>query len=294
MVSRSRWQVGISDAGRELRCETPRVEISVTAPDGTRLAARRTGQGVPVVLVHGSAGGLDSWAPIVPFLADQFELWVYARRGYQPSDGCRHPKTYPDDAADLHAVVAAAGGAAHLVGGSYGGTVALHAAAADSTPLRSLTLFEPPLFAAGSAMAPVLDDYRRLLAAGQVTAAAQVFAEKVARAPAPVLAALAAAAGDPDATAAAEAVGCLHDLEAMAGDTTDVQRWRSIAVPVLLLQGDQTWAPVPATVDALADALPTAARVVLPGQSHFAPHAAPQMFATALREFLRDLVRRGG
>jgi hypothetical protein len=33
---------------------------------------------------------------------------------------------------------------------------------------------------------------------------------------------------------------------------------------------------------------------VLAGQSHFAPHAAPEMFATAVREFLGDLVRRGG
>ena len=32
---------------------------TITAADGTTLAVRRTGEGMPVVLVHGSAGGLD-------------------------------------------------------------------------------------------------------------------------------------------------------------------------------------------------------------------------------------------
>src|SRR3954464_14466840 len=95
----------------------------IAAADGTALAVRRTGKGTPVVLVHGSAGGLDSWDPVVAHLADAFELWVYARRGYPPSGAAPSPKTF----ADLRAVLAQVGCPAHLVGGSYGGTVALHA-----------------------------------------------------------------------------------------------------------------------------------------------------------------------
>lgn len=269
------------------------MDISVTAADGTRLTARRTGRGTPVVLVHGSAGGLDSWDPIVPLLADRFELWVYARRGYPPSDGCRHPKTYADDVADLRSVIAAAGGSAHVVGASYGATVALHAARAGGGEIRSLALFEPPLFAAGAALAPVLGEYRDLVAAGDITAAGRLFAERVARVPAPLLAAPAAADATPkstaqEAAAAAEAVGCLHDLEAIAADPADVHRWAPIGVPVLLMQGSETWAPMSSTMDALADALPKATRVVLSGQSHFATHTAPELFAAALREFLPD------
>jgi pimeloyl-ACP methyl ester carboxylesterase len=267
------------------------VHISVVAVDGTRVSARRTGRGAPVVLVHGSAGGLDSWDPIVPLLEDRFELWVYARRGYPPSDRCRHPKAYADDVADLHAVIAAAGGSAHVVGASYGATVALHASRADGEAIRSVALFEPPLFAAGAALAPVLDEYRELLGAGDLTAATRLFAERVARVPAALLAALASADAAPksaaqQASAAAEAVGCLHDLEAIAADPTDVDRWAGIGVPVLLMQGGKTWAPMPSTMDALADALPKATRVVLPGQSHFATHTGPDLFAAALREFL--------
>ena len=81
-------------------------------------------------------------------------------------------------------------------------------------------------------------------------------------------------------------IGCLHDLEAMAADTLDISRWARLGVPVLLMQGSETWAPMPATMDELARALPEAERAVLTGQAHFATHTAPAMFADALRGFL--------
>ncbi len=309
--------------------------------DGTRLAARRTGKGTPVVLVHGSAGGLDSWDPIVPLLEDRFELWVYARRGYPPSDGCPHPKTYADEVADLRAVIDAAGGSAHVVAASYGATVALHAAHTESATrtddpprpdnsdrlnnpdcpddsgrlnntgsshdsarqessahpgaaavagtservaqnIRSLALFEPPLFAAGPEVAAVLEPFRKLVDAGDFVAAARLFAGEVARVPAPFVAGLDQA--DPGETA-----GCLHDLESMSADTPATGRWASVDVPVLLMQGSETWAPMPATVDALAAALPNVTRAVLTGQSHFATHTAPTVYAGHLLTFLGSL-----
>lgn len=128
----------------------------VVSADGTTLVARRSGQGVPVVLIHGSSGGLDSWDGVAPFLADTFEVWVYARRGYAPSGVGAHEKTFADDVADALAVVHAAGGDAHLVGASFGGTVGLHAARNNPSALRSLAIFEPPLFASGAALLPVL------------------------------------------------------------------------------------------------------------------------------------------
>jgi pimeloyl-ACP methyl ester carboxylesterase len=268
------------------------MQTSLTTVDGIRLAARRTGRGTPVVLVHGSAGGIDSWDPVLPLLADDFELWVYARRGYPPSGACHASKTFQDDVTDLRTVLAAAGGSAHLVGGSYGATVALHAAGADSTGIRSLALFEPPLYAAGAEPAAALEPFAELLAAGDLAAANRLFAERVSRAPQSILAALDAAAAAPRdaaqrAAAAAEAVGCRHDLEALAADKPAVERWAHLAVPVLLMQGSDTWAPMPATMDALADVLPKVDRAVLAGQSHFATHTAPGLFADTLRRFLR-------
>jgi len=255
----------------------------VVSADGTPLAARRAGQGVPVVLVHGSSGGLDSWDGVVPFLADSFEVWVYARRGYAPSGVGAPQKTFGDDVADLLAVVHAAGGAAHVVGASYGGTVGLHTALRHGSQIRSLALFEPPLFAGGAALRPVLDEYTSLIASGDLSAAARIFAEKVAQVPTEVLDAIAPDAGEP-----AEAVGCLHDLQAMASDESDLTRWATVNVPTLLMQGADSWRPIPSTMEQLATALPAAGRAVLQGQSHFATHTAPELFAEKLLHFLHQ------
>jgi pimeloyl-ACP methyl ester carboxylesterase len=265
------------------------VDIPLAAADGIRLVARRRGRGVPVVLVHGSAGGLGSWDPVAPLLADAFEVWVYARRGYAPSDDCRGAKTFAEDVADLSAVLDAAGGRAHVVGASYGATVALHAARRGVAGIVSVTLFEPPLFAAGARLVPVLDRYRALVSAGELTSASRLFAAEVARIPSTLLDALTpaeAATEDAARAAAQEAVGCLHDLEAMAADEPDVARWGEVRVPARLVQGSDTWSPMPATMQALADALPQASRVTLAGQSHFATHTAPDLFAGAVRAFL--------
>lgn len=159
-----------------------------------------------------------------------------------------------------------------------------------------MAVFEPPLFAAATATAGVLGPYRELVEAGDLAAATHLFAEQVTRVPASVLAALAEAVAAPknaeQQAAAAEAVGFLHDLEAMTADTQDVHRWAHLDAPVLLMQGGATWAPMPATMDRLADALDLAkpARVVLADQSHFATHSAPELFAGTLGRFLH---RRG-
>lgn len=158
---------------------------------------------------------------------------------------------------------------------------------------RSLALFEPPLFAAGPQVVAVLERYRDLVSAGAIFAASRLFAEQVTRVPAEILDALTPAGRsqmDPaqEAAATAEAVGCLHDLEALGADTLDISRWAGADVPVLLMQGADTWAPMPATMDALAGTLPRVSRAVWRGQSHFATHTARELFAETLRRFLND------
>lgn len=262
--------------------------MQILSADGTKLVARRCGQGAPVVLIHGSSGGLDSWDGVAPFLADSFEVWVYARRGYAPSDTGVDRKSFADDVADVLAVVAAAGGDAHVVGASYGGTVGLHTALNNSSVIRSLALFEPPLFAGGAALRPVLASYDSLIASGDLAAATRLFAEKVARVPSAVLDSLGdpADGSQPTGAQVAETVGCLHDLEAMAGDETDFGCWSEISIPMLLMQGADSWQPIPSTMERLATVLPAAGRAVLEGQSHFATHTAPELFAEKLLRFL--------
>jgi pimeloyl-ACP methyl ester carboxylesterase len=259
----------------------------VTSADGTTLAVRRVGAGSPVVLLHGSGGGLDSWSAVAEELSGEHELWSVARRNHPPSDVVEAGNSFAAEVADVRAVLSAVGAPAHLVGASYGAVLALHAARADPTGLRSLALYEPSLFATGRHLVPVLAEYRRLLAAGDAVAANELFLRQVARMPAALLSAL--PAGDPPDPD--ESVGLLHDLEAMAGDDGGMQRWATVELPVLLMEGACTWSPVPETMTALADVLPQVERVVWEGQMHFATSTDPALVADTLRPFLRRMER---
>ncbi|WP_433131588.1 alpha/beta fold hydrolase [Micromonospora sp. CA-240977] len=267
----------------------------VESSDGTRLVVRRLGAGDPVVLVHGSGGGLHSWATVADQLASDHEVWLPARRGYGPSDVPPGPKSFSEETADLLAVIEAArqptGRTVHVVGASYGSTLALHTAAADPRGIRSLAIFEPPLFAAGAEIAPLLARYRAAFERDDAAAMAAALND-VTRVPAEIVAALAASAGDrtPDPVEARRAaIGWLHDLEALAGDSTDIARWSSISVPTLLLAGADTWAPMPATMDTLARTIPAVRHVVWAGQSHFVTMTAPTLVADTLRQFFVEV-----
>lgn len=93
-----------------------------------------------LVLVHGSVGtGPVTWSAQAP-LADRFELVVVERSGYPPGP----PKQWIDFAQQANELGALLRRGDHLVGHSYGGVVALLAAA--EAELRSLTVNEPPAF----------------------------------------------------------------------------------------------------------------------------------------------------
>jgi pimeloyl-ACP methyl ester carboxylesterase len=105
------------------------------------LHVERVGEAGPtVVLVHGSgAPGWGAWEAVRP-LAERYRLIVPHRSGFPPNpplDGIDF-----DLQADEIAALIEPG--AHLVGHSYGGVVALLAAARTGDRLRSLTVIEPP------------------------------------------------------------------------------------------------------------------------------------------------------
>jgi pimeloyl-ACP methyl ester carboxylesterase len=92
--------------------------------------------------VHGSAAnGEVTWAAQRP-LAERFELVVPNRRGFPPGPDVDRVD-FDDEAAWLERYLEPD---THVVGHSYGGVIALLAAARRPELLRSLTVIEPPAF----------------------------------------------------------------------------------------------------------------------------------------------------
>jgi pimeloyl-ACP methyl ester carboxylesterase len=95
-----------------------------------------------LLLVHGSVANADlTWSAQKP-LADRFEIVAPNRRGFPPGPDVAHVD-FEDEAVWLEQFLTPG---THLVGHSYGGVIALLAAARRPELLRSLTVIEPPAF----------------------------------------------------------------------------------------------------------------------------------------------------
>ena len=120
--------------------------MTLRSVNGVRLAVEETGQGEPLVLVHGSWDDVRVWAFVDSDLAKSFRVIAYDRRGHTGSEDGAEPGTRQDDEDDLAALIEDHGiEAAHLVANSFGGSIALGLAARRPEVVASLCIHEPPL-----------------------------------------------------------------------------------------------------------------------------------------------------
>jgi len=107
-----------------------------------------------LLLVHGSVVNADlTWSAQKP-LAQRFEIVAPNRRGFPPGPDVEHVD-FEDEAVWLERFLEPG---THLVGHSYGGVIALIAAARYAHFLRSLTVIEPPAFGVARGI-PAADEF---------------------------------------------------------------------------------------------------------------------------------------
>lgn len=104
----------------------------------------RSGEGEPLVLLHGLGSSRAAWQPVVPALAKRFDVVAVDLPGFGASASLPHG--IEPSPAELAAAVAAkltelGIDRPHLVGNSLGGWVAMELA--KSRPVRSVTLLSP-------------------------------------------------------------------------------------------------------------------------------------------------------
>jgi pimeloyl-ACP methyl ester carboxylesterase len=114
----------------------------VTSKDGTSIAYDRQGSGPAVILVGGGFDDGSENAPLATELAKHLTVYNYARRGRGDS-GDTLPYALEREIEDIEALIAEAGGSAHLFGVSSGGALALEAAAAGLA-IDRLAVYEAP------------------------------------------------------------------------------------------------------------------------------------------------------
>jgi pimeloyl-ACP methyl ester carboxylesterase len=152
------------------------------------------GTGPSLVLVHGSWGDADNWAPVVPQLARQCAVVAYDRRGHSRSERSATQGSVHDDVADLAALIETLDLApAFVCGNSYGALITLRLAVTRADLVRGIAVHEPPgvpVLLGDPAFALVVEAFtgrmapvRVLLEASEYAAAAERFVETIALGP---------------------------------------------------------------------------------------------------------------
>jgi pimeloyl-ACP methyl ester carboxylesterase len=264
-------------------------ESSLVSRDGTQIVYWTSGDGPPLVLVHGAPADHTRWRPLLPYLEDHVTVHAMDRRGRGGSGDAGTyglEREYEDVAAVIDAVAAVFGQPVDVYGHSHGAIVAF--GAATLTPnLRRLVLYEgwpvpdPSIYALP---AEVMDRMNRLLVDGDRDGVVEALFRAAEDVSDEDMAALRSAPSWPGRVAAAHTLP--REILGEARARLVPEQAARIGVPVLLVTGEKSTDPAKAEVDTVAAALPDARLLVLAGQQHIADILDPETFAKHLLEFL--------
>ena len=260
------------------------------AVDDAELEFDDQGSGEPVIFIHG-AGPADSFLPVAiePVVREAYRVIRYHRRGSAGSSRVQGPVAVTRQAADCRALLGALGIAkAHVVGHSYGGSIAVQLALDAPEAVQTLALFELPLYSVpsaqqiGDAFGPLMEQY---MAGDRVGAGRGWLAlvdgpdwrEEISR----------TVPGGPEQAETDIATAFECDLPSSVEWSFGPEEAAKIQQPVLYLLGSES-PPLFAESQALLGSwLPRMEQDVLPGANHLMQMRHPAEAATRLVAFLK-------
>jgi pimeloyl-ACP methyl ester carboxylesterase len=263
----------------------------VTSKDGTSIAYDRQGRGPAVILVGGGLDDGSENAPLVPELAGHFTVYNYARRGRGDS-GDTLPYAVEREIEDIEALIAEAGGSAHLYGVSTGGALVLEAAAAG-VAVDKLAVYEVPYNVADDwpqRWREYVEQLGTMLAEGRRGDALELFMRLAGSSEEDV-----AGARNSPFWPGGEALAhtLAYDAACLGYGQPPTARLAKITQPALVATGVEARLPGAAAwvlaldqaADAIAASIPHADRRIFEGQSHVADPAA---VVPVLKRFFRE------
>lgn len=254
------------------------------------------GTGEPLILLHGGQADYRSWIPYFARFQDRFRVISYSRRYNFPNDNPVNIKNHSAyvEADDLAAFIKALGlKRVHLVGTSIGGYIALIYAVNHPDNVASLTLAEPAINAwvvdtpeyavfAKRAWDPAADAFRHGDDRQAMRLLVDVFGGEGTFDKMPA-----------EAQSVAMANAKFFKAATLSNDPTpniSKDKVRRLKMPVLIIQGEDTFAMSKLIVKELTRVLPSAEFVLIPHAGHGSPRENPQAFGDALDRFLSRTV----
>lgn len=239
----------------------------------------------PVIALHCSGSAGRQWNRLALALGDCFALTApdLIGSGAPPHWSSEGHFTLADEAARIIEIIDARDGPVHLVGHSYGGAVALHAAHARPARIASMALYEPCAFHVLRSLGP--DGW---IALEEIESTAGKIAHDVTD-------------GDCNAAAArfvdywngvgtwagmkpeyrAELLRYVpnapREFRALFDEPTPLGAYRRLACPVLLMRGELAPMPTALIAHALFSVMPSAVIETIPGAGHMGPFSHTEL-----------------
>ncbi len=259
--------------------------MEVVRANGLEIAYERVGDGPPLLFAHGAGDDHRVWRRQRAALADEFTIVCWDEPGAGRSSDVPADFGLADYAHCLAALIETLGlGPAHVAGLSWGGTVVQELY--RHHPRLVATLILADTYAGWKGSLPEEEVRARVMSAREMLAApAEAFA--------PAFPGL--FAGTPPA----ESLALLDDMAAaVRPETLRTQLFLMakadqrdllprIAVPTLLIWGEQDARSPLSVAHRFEQAIPDATLVVIPGAGHLSNVEKPEQFNDAVRRFCR-------
>jgi pimeloyl-ACP methyl ester carboxylesterase len=269
---------------RRIGKENVMLQETVTSLDGTTIACWSSGDGPPLVLVHGTAADHNRWAPVLPEFEQRLTVCAVDRRG-RGGSGDSNYYTIEREFEDVAAVVDSLGESAILLGHSYGALCALEAALLTRN-IRKLVLYDPGIEVAGEEIYPpeVIERLEALLEAGDREGVVATTMREVAGLPPETVEFM---RSQPAWQARVEAAHTIpRELRAVKAYRFDHGRFADLGVPTLVLSGGESPAALRKAAEAVDEALANSRIVVMSGHGHAAMDTGTELFTTEVLRFV--------
>lgn len=260
----------------------------IRSADGTPIALFSSGNGPPLVLVHGAAADHTTFRVLGPRLAANFTINAMDRRG-RGASGDTPPYAIDREFEDIAAIASAlaldAGGPVDVFGHSYGGRCALGAALLTDDIGRVIS-YEgaptPPGERYGDAA--LATELAALAEAGRNETLLEQFMARVVGMTPDELDRYRADPIWPRRVEAAPTIA--RELAVESGEAAGLDRMGAVLQPVLQVLGGDSRSEFAIATASLDDRLAAGTIVMIPGARHAAHHTHPDAVVEALSAFL--------
>ena len=257
--------------------------MRVKSKDGTEITCSASGDGPPLVLVHGTGGSAARWEPLLPRLGERFTVYAMNRRG-RGGSGDAEPYAIEREFEDVAALVDSLQDPVNLFGHSFGALCSLEASLLTGN-LRRLVLYEPAVPVEGEIYpADVVSKLEELLEKEGPEPTLVAFMKEVVRMPDEEFEMFRKSSAWDARVAAAHTIP--RELRATSQYAFRPARFANMNIRTMLMMGSESPPFLTHAARTVRMALPSATLAVLDGQQHVAMDTAPDLFLQTLLDFL--------